>query len=491
MANVETPRSPSVQSFASADTVSISFTSIPGSPAMSPVSDDAAARATHEETGVPAQSHRFYLDVRSVKLKLDDGTFYHVHRHFFERHAPRFAEQYLCGETQDIIEVHDVSSVDFQRFLSIIYPSDLGVCDIHIVDEWTSVLRLASKWSVISLRDVAIREIETLRPTPIDTVVIAREFGLGEAWLVPAFVALCKSMEPLGFEDAEALGFRSAIEIARIKELNLRSGDSYDVETAVRDSDVLLPLGVDSLCPRPTFELAPATPIRVAIPTFDILPPSMVIPAPVDSYEPDHRPVLDHGHPTSSDNHLPSDVDDNLAYLTMLASDHAEERLLIRKWDPSGVYRGLLALRIARRLVIETTNAAIRHRYWRHMWPKAGGYAASRNETVDEAMEVDVRIGEESAYSSVCRAITKLILARLDLVTRDNLVERRETGDVLNVQVHNPLNYDLQYSKADCVEDIKRLLDREGFSWSQDVDHATCIRVEIPLPSRDWFVDGL
>ena len=139
MTNVETPRSPSVQSFASADTVSIAFTSTPGSPAMSPVSDDAAARATHEATDVAAQPHRFYLDVRSLKLKvqsllldvvprssrflqLDDGTFYHVHRYFFERHAPRFAEQYLCGETPDIIEVPDVSSVDFQRFLSIIYP---------------------------------------------------------------------------------------------------------------------------------------------------------------------------------------------------------------------------------------------------------------------------------------------------------------------------------------------------------------------------------
>ncbi|KAL1725244.1 hypothetical protein EV714DRAFT_221731 [Schizophyllum commune] len=388
---MDMPRSPSVQSFASDDTVSIAFTSTPGSPAMPPVSDDAAARLTHEATDVPAQSHRFYLDVRSLKLKLDDGTFYHVHRHFFERHAPRFAEQYLCGETPDIIEVHDVSSVDFQRFLSTIYPrhvlSDLGVCDIHTVDEWTSVLRLANKWSVISLRDVAIREIETLRPTPIATILIAREFGLGEAWLVPAFVTLCKSMEPLGFEDAEPLGFRTAIEIARIKELYLRSGDSYDVETVIRASDVLHSLSLNAPCPRPASELAPATP--VAIPTFGILPTSMVVPTPIDSYEPDHRPVLDHGHPFSSETHLPSDVNDNLAYLTMLASDHAEERLLIRQRDHSGVYRDLLALRIARRLVIETSNAAIRHRYWRHMWLKVGGYAASRNETVYGVMEVN------------------------------------------------------------------------------------------------------
>ena len=59
--------------------------------------------------------------------QLDDGTLYNVHRHFFERHAPRFAELYLRGEQQDILEIHDVSSIDFQRFLSIIYPTCLLV----------------------------------------------------------------------------------------------------------------------------------------------------------------------------------------------------------------------------------------------------------------------------------------------------------------------------------------------------------------------------
>ena len=83
-------------------------------------------------------------------------------------------------------------------------------------------------WSVPSLRQVAIRNIEP-NATPIDKIVLAREFGLGETWLLPAFVALCRSSEPLEYEDAERLGLRTVVEIGRIKS---RSGASYDVEAA-------------------------------------------------------------------------------------------------------------------------------------------------------------------------------------------------------------------------------------------------------------------
>ncbi|KAL1759886.1 hypothetical protein FB107DRAFT_270616 [Schizophyllum commune] len=361
MANMETPRSPSVQSFASADTVSIAFTSTPGSPAMPPVSDDAAARAMHEATDVAAQPHRFYLDVRSLKLKLDDDTFYHVHRYFFERHAPRFAEQYLCGETPDIIEVHDVLSVDFQRFL------DLGVCDIRTVDEWSSVLRLATKWSVSSLRDVAMREIGALRPSPIDTIVIAREFGLGQTWLVPAFVALCKSSEPLGFEDAERLGLRTAIEIGRLRELYLRSGESYDVDTAVRASAVLLSSGANDADSGSASQLtlAPST----AIPASDFSPMPSVPPTPLAGHQLGPALHFDQGPPSRLDD------DDNPADLAMLAGERIQAQLIVHgTTDHHGIYKNLFALRIAKRLVTERSSAAIRQRDWRQMWLGLNGY---------------------------------------------------------------------------------------------------------------------
>ncbi|KAI4524607.1 hypothetical protein K525DRAFT_277944 [Schizophyllum commune Loenen D] len=445
---MDMPRSPSVQSFASDDTVSIAFTSRPGSPAMSPPPDDAAARATHEATDVAAQSHRFYLDVRSLKLKLDDGTFYHVHRHFFERHAPRFAEQYLCGETPDIIEVHDVSSVDFQRFL------DLGVCDIHTVDEWTSVLRIATKWSVTSLRDVAVREIGANRPSPIDAILIAREFGLGEAWLVPAFLSLCKSSQPLRFEDAEPLGFRTALEIGRIRELYLRFGESYDVEAAICGSDVLLSPGADDADSLSATQLTPAPPTTIL--TSTVSPTPTVPSTPHAIHESGPASPRDQGRPGRLDG------DDDLVHLAMLAEERVQAQLLNHGSDYQRINKNLFALRIAKRLVTETSSAAIRHRDWRQMWLGLGGYVRQWDTTRNLAL--DVHHDKATVFSDLYWATASHIATQLYVALDDPLFSGQTRSDVMSVTIQYPSVSRYQgatpYSVADYAEDIKKLLQR-------------------------------
>ncbi|KAI5830530.1 hypothetical protein K523DRAFT_415815 [Schizophyllum commune Tattone D] len=476
---METPRSPSVQSFASADTVSIASTSTPGSPTMASAFDEAASRATHEATAVPAQSHPFYLEDGNMKLRLDDGTFYNVHRHFFGRRAPRFAELHLRGEQPDILEIHDVSSIDFQRFLSIIYPNELGVCDIRTVDEWTSVLRLASMWSVTSLRQVAIREIEP-NATPIDKIVLAREFGLGEAWLLPAFVALCRSSEPLEYEDAERLGLRTVLEIVRINREALRSGESYDVEAAVRASDVFLSPGTDVMDPR----------VAVSEP-----------PARSPSLSPSSTPVVDHGPrlPLIDTHEITArctdrlDTNGDLSYMALLASERAEEEAL--KWSYSNpgnfLYDyPLFLMRIAYRLISETTIAAVRHRRWRELCLRRNGYRLGEHVAADRA-EADVSwevrpSGQGDALSELCRRIVQYICDRLSWAMASRWEDRHEPWNTLTVYVKQ--NESSQYTVASCVYDVKVLLRREGIPFAQDAEHADCIRVMIPSPSRDWFI---
>ncbi|KAI4524620.1 hypothetical protein K525DRAFT_193586 [Schizophyllum commune Loenen D] len=370
MANMETPRSPSVQSFASADTISIAFTSTPGSP----VSNSAAPHGEHEETDVAAQTHWFYLEDGNLKIQLDEGTFYNVHRHFFERHAPRFAEKYLRGEQPDLIQHHGVSSVDFQRFLSIKYPSDLGICDICTVDEWTSVLRLASQWSVPRLRDVAIREIGALSPTPIERVVIAREFSLGPTWLVPAFVALCRTSEPLGYEDAERLSLRTVVEIARINREELHARGPYDVEAAVRASDVLLPPRANGTEQHSTSQPTPTSPVLA--PTSDAVPTPTGVRTPAVSHDSGRASKLDRAHDNSSESLSTSDTHDNMVYMAMLAEEYAHARSFQADSFTDVPQKEVFALRIARRLVTETSAAAIRHRSWRQLWLKLEGYTS-------------------------------------------------------------------------------------------------------------------
>ncbi|KAL1725240.1 hypothetical protein EV714DRAFT_221734 [Schizophyllum commune] len=474
MADMETPRSPSVQSFASSDTVSIAFTSTPGSPTTSSASDDAATRATHEAPVIPAQAHRFYLEDGNMKLKLDDGTFYNVHRHFLERHAPRFAELYLRGEQQDILEIHDVSSIDFQRFLSIIYPSELGVCDIRTVDEWTSVLRLACKWSVISLRQVAIREIEP-NATPVDKIVLAREFGLGEAWLLPAFVALGKSSEPLEYEDAERLGLRTVLEIMRINREASRSSESYDVEAAVRASGVFLLPGTDGMDP------------LVAVSEPSIRSPSL---------SPSSTPVVDHGprlplidtHEITSRRTGQLDTNGDLSYMALLASERAEEEAL-RSSTLSSYDYTLVFVRIAYRLISETSIAAVRHRRWRELclerygYPLGGPVTAGRTEA-DVSWELRLSNRSQTLYE-LCRRIVQYICDRLSWAMASRWGDGHEPWNTLTVKVPQASS---QYTVASCVLDVKVLLKREGIPFVQDAGHADCVRVVIPSPSRDWFI---
>ena len=54
-------------------------------------------------------------------MQLDDGTLYNVFRHFFEQ-SPTFVEKYLSADDVEVIYLKDVSRVDFDRFLSYMYP---------------------------------------------------------------------------------------------------------------------------------------------------------------------------------------------------------------------------------------------------------------------------------------------------------------------------------------------------------------------------------
>ena len=52
---------------------------------------------------------------------------YNVHRYFFETYAPNFADEHLrdlaVSDASTIIKLPNVFNVDFERFLSIIYPT--------------------------------------------------------------------------------------------------------------------------------------------------------------------------------------------------------------------------------------------------------------------------------------------------------------------------------------------------------------------------------
>ncbi|KAL1672060.1 hypothetical protein EV122DRAFT_195089, partial [Schizophyllum commune] len=372
----DSDRSPSVQSFASADNMSIPETSVPASPVASSTilhHDDMprviTATPDSMEHEIP-QTHRFYLKDGNIKFELDDGSLYNVHRYFFETHAPTFAKEYLNCEASRPIKLSGVCNADFERFLSMIYPTTLGKFDITTVDEWTSILRLASRWSVFGLRDLAIEEIKP-KATPFDKVVIAREFDLGQDWLVPAFIDICERPQWLNRAEAERLGLPTVVEIGRIREEARTSGQTFDVFAAVRATELFVPGGreeahnVDDV-PQATSTIAFST-IASAASATDAPAPSnaasLVASPPVFSAP--QTPLETTARcPTTTPDVLPTELlnpADQLAYDALRSAELAEEA----SFPSTPLNSALFASRLARCMATEMSPAAQHHREWR------------------------------------------------------------------------------------------------------------------------------
>ncbi|KAL1725242.1 hypothetical protein EV714DRAFT_277696 [Schizophyllum commune] len=168
----------------------------------------------------------------TVRFQLDDGTLYCVHRHFFQQHSPTFAAQYLSGSQDEVVHLNDVSSVDFDRFLSLFYPTRVGKCDIQSAEEWGSILRLASRWSFPDLRELAIQELE-ITASPVEKIALARECHVPQ-WPLDAYANVCTRTRCLSADEAEALGSVAAHAVRGIR-AEIENATELSVRLMVED----------------------------------------------------------------------------------------------------------------------------------------------------------------------------------------------------------------------------------------------------------------
>jgi hypothetical protein len=80
----------------------------------------------------------------------------------------------------------------------------LPYTEIKTVEHWTSILRLASKWTFTSLRELAVERLFKIT-TPIEKIVLGHTFDLPQ-WLPIAYGELCERETPLSIEEGRQLG---------------------------------------------------------------------------------------------------------------------------------------------------------------------------------------------------------------------------------------------------------------------------------------------
>ncbi|KAJ3498186.1 hypothetical protein NLJ89_g10252 [Agrocybe chaxingu] len=106
---------------------------------------------------------KYYFSDGSLLCRVGT-TLYNLHRHFFDQHSVFFHRLFTSvnmGDEQPIV-LSDVQTKDFDHFLTIFYPTHYTKPDLTTVEEWTSVLILATKWAFDDIRTLAIEQLTTL-----------------------------------------------------------------------------------------------------------------------------------------------------------------------------------------------------------------------------------------------------------------------------------------------------------------------------------------
>ncbi|KDQ53596.1 hypothetical protein JAAARDRAFT_209942 [Jaapia argillacea MUCL 33604] len=172
---------------------------------------------------IPKKHDSFYMDYDMAVFLVED-TLFRVHSFFFKRDSEYFRtllSQYGPSSEKCPVQLDGVSVADLETFLGVLYPSDFSKHTATTVDEWTSVLALATKWSFTTIRSLAIRELFPLA-SPIDKIVVGRQYDIPE-WLQDAYIAVCERPEALTKKEGERLGLDEVIKISQLRQ-DVRTG---------------------------------------------------------------------------------------------------------------------------------------------------------------------------------------------------------------------------------------------------------------------------
>ncbi|GLB37347.1 hypothetical protein LshimejAT787_0403980 [Lyophyllum shimeji] len=115
--------------------------------------------------------------------------------------------------------LHDVLEVDFVRLLRVLYPSNSRPFTAAKVDDWLSVLKLASVYQIDDVRELAVARLDASQIDPIRKIAIWEKYRLNPTLLIPSYVALCQRAEPLTIAMTMAIGLKNFTKLAAAREV--------------------------------------------------------------------------------------------------------------------------------------------------------------------------------------------------------------------------------------------------------------------------------
>ncbi|GLB38927.1 hypothetical protein LshimejAT787_0600890 [Lyophyllum shimeji] len=181
----------------------------------------------YHAVGDPLQVH-VPLTERDQKYYFDFAVFliedrlYMVPKYQFMKSTDFFTSKFQSTIDEEApITLADVEKVDFQALLKLMYPLNPTYEKPTLSqEEWTSVLKLASLWMMLDLREMAIQHLQTLLSQG-RKIILAREYGVYD-WLRTGYIHFATREQSISLEDAMALGIDATLKLVSMREDDLQ-----------------------------------------------------------------------------------------------------------------------------------------------------------------------------------------------------------------------------------------------------------------------------
>ncbi|KAG6879024.1 hypothetical protein C0992_005774 [Termitomyces sp. T32_za158] len=166
----------------------------------------------------------YYLETATFQV---EGTLYKVAKYHFLKGQGMAAIFAGCKSEHDVIYLDDVSRDEFRTLLKLLYPLSVMPTNNFTTEEWIAVLNLSTRWKMLDIRNLAIRQLNVANVDPIDRIVLARRYHIPQ-WLTSSLVPLIRRESSLSTDEVEKLGFELALKIFRIRDSSRILPDDLD-----------------------------------------------------------------------------------------------------------------------------------------------------------------------------------------------------------------------------------------------------------------------
>ncbi|KAK0459180.1 uncharacterized protein EV420DRAFT_307115 [Desarmillaria tabescens] len=177
------------------------------------------------ESSCTIRDARYYWN--DVIFQVENRLF-KIPSHYLVQHSEIFADTFgLPQGTQgpegisdeNPVVLHGITALDFEHLLEIVYPQKIPQdYSAFNKDKWISVLKLSTMWQLSDIRQLAIEYLQQdAKLDPVERVVLAKSYSISP-WLRTGYLSLVKRVQSLSAEEAEQIGFKSAIQIYQLRE---------------------------------------------------------------------------------------------------------------------------------------------------------------------------------------------------------------------------------------------------------------------------------